>query len=98
MSAELLRELVRLDRDATPGPWTWVSDEVEDADGHARYLCNNGALSLALRNNLPQILRALAVQEAVEGPFASMSLVESAYSIKRIRERAAEILADWTNP
>lgn len=103
LGGELGKRLAELDKKATPGGWGFhdavnhhcLTAGCDDMGGYI-YVENddgtNGELIVALRNNLPAILEALAVAEIVKRDLTRPPFQSHAAFTKR---RAAEILASW---
>lgn len=102
--SELLNTLARLDAEATPGKWYSVRDglgiQMGEIGGFALHddqgpsPAENMRLFVALRNNLPAILEALALKEAKnEWHNESQAYTEPEDRLMTwMDERAAEIL------
>lgn len=97
----LARELARLDKAATPdcgmGVGCFEYGTCYAAAHEEPWRCphyeRDQQIGRALRNAVPDILRALAVQQAVDVEAES----PHSYKIDDIRKRADEILLEWTH-
>lgn len=95
------KRLAELDKAATPSPWVQMfNTQICFKDGSAvilevfRSLKSekiDAELIAIMRNNLQQILKALAVQEAVH-----METMHCQECRQQTIELGAEILAEWT--